>query len=149
MGRPAAGAVMPYTRHPTWARWTLYGLRSALYVFALTMGFGAVWLTPTTISERMPPLITDLWGAIAVIGGVLCVYGAFAQRYRWELNGLPLLVGATVIYALTIWDIYTDQSTRLAQASAITALFLAFAIRWVDLIVIRLRLVREHRNGRS
>lgn len=142
---------MPYTRHPRWARWVLYALRAALYALALSMGVGAVWLTPVTVSERMPGLITDAWGAIALIGAVLCIFGTLTQRYRWELSGLPLLVGATIIYAATVWDIFADQATRLAQASAVSALFVAFAIRWVDLLVIRLRLVREHqaRNGRS
>ncbi|MBQ9918008.1 MAG: hypothetical protein IJO71_12525 [Microbacterium sp.] len=138
---------MPYTRHPRWARWILYVLRAALYALALSMGVGAVWFTPVTVSERMPAMLTDVWGAIALVGGVLCIGGSLAQRYRFELTGLPLLVGATIIYAATIWDIFREQDTRLAQASAVSALFVSWSIRWVDLLVIRWRLVREHRTG--
>lgn len=136
---------MPYTREPAWARWILYVLRGLLYVFALLMSVGAIWFTPETVSARMPALITDLWGMIALVGGALCLGGSLWARYRFELTGLPLLVGATIIYAVTIWDIYTDQDTRLAQASAVSALFVSFTIRWVDLLLVRWRLVREHR----
>lgn len=137
---------MPYLSHPTWARWTLYVLRAAVHAAALVMGVGAVWLTPQTVSERLPGYLTDVWGILAVIGALGCIYGALTRRYRWELTGLPLEIGAVLIYAITVWDITTDAPTRLAQAGAVTALCLALAVRAVDLIVIRNRLTREHRG---
>lgn len=140
---------MPYLRHPRWARRILYVLRAILYALALAMGAGAVWWTPVTVSERMPAIVTDAWGLIALAGGALCITGALRTRYRFELTGLPLLVGATVIYAITIWDIYADQDTRLAQASAVSALLVSFTIRWIDLLVVRWRLVKEHEAGGS
>lgn len=139
--------MMPYLSHPRWARRSLYMLRALLHLAALTMGVWAVWLTPQTVSARLPAFITDVWGVLAVVGAVACLYGALTRRYRWELTGLPLEVGAVVIYAVTVWDITTEAPTRLAQASAVTALALALLIRYVDLLVIRQRLIREHRGA--
>lgn len=139
------GCLMPYAMHPPWARRILFALRALLYVACLVMGAAAVWLTPKTLSARMPGFITDLWGVIAVAGALACLAGALTRRYRFELVGLPLVVGAVIIYAITVWDIAVDAPTRTAQASAVSALLIALAIRWVDLLVVRARLVAEHR----
>ncbi|MCC2033058.1 hypothetical protein [Microbacterium allomyrinae] len=125
----------------------LYGLRAALYLMCLLMGVGAVWLTPTTVSDRLPGFVTDLWGVIAVLGALACLGGALSRLYRWELIGLPLVIGAVVIYAITVWEIAADAPTRTAQASAVTALLFALGIRWIDLLVVRGRLVRENQGG--
>lgn len=136
---------MPYAMHPPWARRTLYVLRALLYLACLVMGAAAVWLTPRTLSARMPGFITDLWGVIAVAGALACLVGALTRRYRFELVGLPLAVGAVIVYAVTVWDIAVDEPTRVVQASAVSALLIALAIRWVDLLVVRARLVEESR----
>lgn len=138
---------MPYLEHPRWARRLLHTLRGVLYGMCLVMGIGAVWLTPQTVSSRLPGVLTDVWGLFAVVGALGCLIGALTRRYRWELTSLPLLAGAVLIYAWTIWDIVTDQLTRTAQASAITALLVALAIRYVDLLVVRARLRRQHEMG--
>lgn len=135
---------MPYTRTPLWAKWTLYGLRFALYLALLASGVGAVWLTPATLSTRLPTFITDLWGALAVAGAVVALYGAATLRYRWEVSALPFIAAAVLIYAATIWDITATTPTRLAQASAITALLFALLIRYVDLLVVSIRERRDH-----
>lgn len=137
---------MPYTRTPLWAKWTLYGLRFSLYLALLASGAGAVWLTPMTLSNRLPTIITDVWGALAVIGSLVALYGAAALKYRWEVSGLPFVIAAVLIYAATLWDITTTAPTRLAQAAAITALLIALTIRYVDLLLVAIRLRREHRE---
>lgn len=135
---------MPYVEHPTWARRLLYVLRALLYGLCLVMGVGAVWLTPQSVSIRLPGFLTDVWGVLAVVGSVVCLIGALVRRYRWELTALPLLAGAAVIYAWTIWDAVPDTPTRTAQAGAVSSLLLALAIRYVDLLVVRWRLRRQH-----
>lgn len=140
---------MPYPQTPVWARRVLSVLRALLYGMSVVMGVGAVWLTPVTVSERLPAVLTDAWGVLAVGGALGCLTGALTRRYRWELTSLPLLIGATLIYALTVWDIATDAPTRTAQAAAITSLMLAFSIRYVDLLIVRGRLRREHDHGAS
>lgn len=137
---------MPYVLAPRWARILLYWLRAALYGALLVAGVGAVWLTPQTISARLPGALTDIWGAFAVVGALVCLVGAMRRRYRWEMTGLPLVAGAVLIYALTIWDIVPDTLTRLAQAASVTALLLALVIRYVDLELVRRRLLREHQQ---
>lgn len=138
---------MPYLEQPPWARRLLHALRAVLYGMCLVMGVGAVWLTPQTVSSRLPGFLTDAWGLLAVAGAVGCLCGAVARRYRWELTALPLLIGALVIYAWTVWDIASDAPTRTAQAAAVTSLLLALAIRYVDLLVVRARLRRQHDRG--
>lgn len=139
--------MMPYLEQPPWARRLLHALRVALYTMCLIMGVGAVWLTPQTVSSRLPGFLTDVWGLLAVVGAVGCLCGALIRRYRWEMTCLPLLAGAVVIYAWTIWDITTDAPTRTAQAAAVTSLMLALTIRYVDLLVVRVRLRRQHDQG--
>lgn len=138
---------MPYLEQPVWARRLLHTLRGFLYGMCLLMGVGAVWLTPQTVSVRLPGLLTDVWGILAVAGAVGCLAGALTRRYRWELTALPLLLGAAGIYAWTVWDIATDAPTRTAQAAAVTSLLLALLIRYVDLLVVRARLRRQHDRG--
>lgn len=138
---------MPYPMHPPWARRALYTLRAALYVMCLIMGVGAIWLTPMTVSDRLPDFITDLWGVIAVAGATGALFGAVSRRYRWEMTSLPLIIGAVMIYAITVWDIATDAPTRLAQASAVTALLLSLTVRYIDLLVVRARLRHEADKG--
>lgn len=138
---------MPYVEHPTWARRLLHVLRALLYSICVVMGMGAVWLTPQSVSSRLPGALTDVWGLLAVAGAVGCLTGALARRYRWELTTLPLLIGAVVIYAWTSWDAVTDTITRTANAAAVTGLVLALAIRYVDLLVVRSRLRRQHEQG--
>ncbi|MBN8881469.1 MAG: hypothetical protein J0H73_04045 [Salana multivorans] len=135
---------MPYLAHPRWAAVGLYLLRAVLYLALLLMGAGAVWLTPQTIGAQMPAFITDAWGTLAILGALGCLYGSLTRRYRLELVALPLLIGAVIVYAISIWGIVVDAPTRTAQASAITALVIALGIRWVDLLVVRGRLRREH-----
>jgi len=135
---------MPYVEQPIWARRLLHMLRALLYGICLVMGIGAVWLTPQSVSIRLPGTLTDIWGMLAVAGAVGCLCGALMRRYRWELTSLPLLIGAVVIFAWTIWDAVADTPTRTAQAAAVTSLLLALAIRYVDLLVVRSRLRQQH-----
>lgn len=139
---------MPYTTHPPWARWLLYSVRAAGYTMLLVSGVGAVWLTPVTVADRMPVVLTDLWGIVAVGGGAAALFGSLTRRYRWELSGLPFLATAVLIYAATLWHIAADAPTRLAQAAAITALLCLLVIRYVDLYLVSRRMRAEHERER-
>lgn len=142
---------MPYITAPPWARRVSYGVLVGVYTMALVMGAGAVLLTPTTISARMPSWLTDAWGVLAVAGALGCLYGAVTRRYRWEWVWLIALIGATVVYAITVWDIVGDAPTRLAQAGAISTMALSLTLRYVQLWSIRSREVADHkaRTGRT
>ncbi len=135
---------MPYVMAPPWARRLLHLLRGGMYTMLLLSGLGAWLLTPMTVGDRLPPLLTELWGLLAVVGSVGALYGSLTRRYRWEVTSLPLLCGAVLIYAVTVWHIVAVAPTRLAQAGSITALLLALAIRYVDLLLVSARMRREH-----
>lgn len=130
---------VPYVLTPRWVRRTLAVLASVQYGMCLVMGVGAVWLTPTTITARVDGTVTDIWGVLALAGALPCLIGALRRRYPMELIGLPLLMGAVFVYAVTVWDATLDVPTRLAQAAAITSLFLGFAIRYTYLLGVRAR----------
>lgn len=138
---------MPYVMAPPWARRTVYTLRVGTYTALLVCGAGAVWLTPQTVGSRLPPVLSDAWGILAILGALGALYGATSRRYRWEVTSLPLLAGAILIYAVTVWHIVATAPTRLAQAAAITALLLSLAVRYVDLLLVSARDRREHDQG--
>ena len=134
---------MPYMQAPPRlaAAWD-YALRAGMYVMTLIMGVGAVVWTPATIDARMPAVVTVAWGWLAILGSLLCLWGCTRRVYPPELIGLPLVVGAVIVYAITIASIIPDSPTRLAQYGAVSALAWGLGTRWNHLRAIRWR--RRH-----
>ena len=138
--------TVPYLQAPRWAHNALYGLRAGSYSALLVSGIGAVVLTPNIISNQLSTTLTDVWGAFAVLGGLLSLYGTLTERFRFELVGMPLVATAIFMYAFTLWTLTAEVATRLSQAAATTGLFLLILIRVVDLVLVAAKAKHERRQ---
>lgn len=108
-------------------RRALRGLAYAMLALAGACGF-VLW--PRTLGSLLG-LMTFVWAAFLLVGGLLGVWGSLWDRWLGELAGIPLLVSALCVYGTALW-----VSGRTAVAGAIGSLMwaLAFSLlgRWRD-----------------
>lgn len=79
-----------------------------------------------------------------MLGSVTAIYGVVRKLFRFEFIALPFIITGMSIYGVTILSLLVETPSRLAQASAVTALLVITIIRYVELWVVTLKLSRLH-----
>lgn len=118
---------------------------SLAYLFVGGAGVAALWLTPTTISSVTGIGITYFWGALAVLGGFAGFAAVIYDRWRLEFIAAPLAAGGVLCYAISVWSLVLEATTRSTQANMIVATGLLLLYRTVELFAT----AEFHRNLKS
>lgn len=139
------GDLMAYHPYkPLWLHRLLISLRLVFYAFAAVSGFGALFLTPTSLSSTITSYITKAWGGTVLLFALIAIVGVVLEQYRLEFVALPFIVAGVVIYAFTIWFNVPETPSRLAQAGALSALAIVTLIRNIDLLIVHRKLTLQH-----
>lgn len=138
---------MPDTLLPLGWRRTLRAFQGATYLAVAAMGVVGIIFPPMTIAAAIGEPLTYWWTGLAAAGAIVCFLAVLTDRYRVEWVAVWPTIGGTLIYAITVWGLVTeDQVTRSAQAVALTALVLSLATRGVRLAGHAAQLRAVHRR---
>lgn len=129
---------------PRW-RWGVRIARSCAYSAVGLFGMAGIIYTPKTTASAVGVPLIYWWSILATFGAGIAVYGVLAGRYRYEWIGTWPAAGASLMYAITVWNLMSEGETgRMAQAFLATGLFLFLAARGLDLAAHAHRLREEH-----
>lgn len=126
---------MPYLSTPAWAKVAESVLRTMLYFMVLVCGFGAVFVTPLTVSGVVGPILLQISGWLMIAASVPGMIGAAMRKYQAEWPAIWVALGGSTTYVATVWTLVTSEPTRLTQSAYVSIAFLAMAIRAVNLSV--------------
>lgn len=135
-------AYQPYK--PLWLHRLLLSLRTVFYTFSAIAGFGALFLTPITLSSEISFYVTKAWGGGVLLFALVAMIGVVLEQYRFEFAALPWIIAGLAIYAATTWAAIPEVSTRLTQAGALSALVIITMIRAIDLLIVHRKLTAQH-----
>lgn len=106
-------------------------LQFGVYLAALGAGVSAFLDPPRSIEGAMGPVLTLLWTAMLLGGGLLGAIGVLPGIWWIERPAVILCFGAALIYGLTIFGLNSSQpGNRLVQVLMVAIVALYFASRW-------------------
>lgn len=136
-------------RIPRWVyrRW----VQSIGYLLMAAAGVCAVlWPTPAVeeATNRLDTLIV-VWAAFLGVGGLLCAFGAFTDRWIGEFIGLPLLSVVFAVYGIGALARAPESGwTSLAGGLVFMAITCGFAGRWKEILLLQ-ALAIDHAGQRE
>lgn len=114
---------------------TMYSSSPPLYQNMLRLILGAAWgfvalgglagliVTPRTIETELGSALIWIAGSVVVTSALPAVIGVALRRFRYEWVASWFTSAGLILYAGTLWWlVFSGASTRLMQASFITAL---------------------------
>lgn len=105
-------------------------LRVLAYVL-LGMGAGVLMADPTQSIQATDQDLRKYWSALLLFGTVLCVYGAWTDKYLSEFIGLMPLITAFAAFVVALGAKHTTGT--VAFGCFLGALVVIMFSRWLDL----------------
>lgn len=113
----------------------------------MAAGGGVAFAIPVSTIQSATGWLVYLWAAFLLLGGALCTYGAFTDRWIGELMGLPLISSAFGVYFVVLAFAFTVRGAAAALAfGAIAGILTA---RWQDVNQIRVEATRQAHQDRG
>lgn len=127
---------MPYLLAPRWARITESIVRTLTYFMVFVGGFGAVFLTPSTVSGVVGTTLLHTSGWALMLAAIPGIVGSAMRKYQLEWVAIWVIAGGSLTYVATVWSLVNSETlTRLTQSSFVTIAFLSMVLRAIKLTV--------------
>lgn len=103
---------------------------SVAWVFVALGGVGTVFFSPLTIASEMGLRVMYALGGMSVIAAMSAMFGVAAGYYRVEWSAAWFAAAGFSAYAITLWWlVFTGETTRLTQASIVSAAIMFMVTR--------------------
>lgn len=103
---------------------------SAAWGFVTLGGLAAVFHSPFTIVSELGTLVVYGWGLLTMVCAFVAGLGIALNRYRLEWAAAWFAASGLSVYAITLWWlVFTGETTRLTQASIVSAATLFMVTR--------------------
>ena len=120
-------------------------LRVVAYT-ALAIGNNIILADPTKSFENVPFQLRYVWNVIMLLGCVLGVLGAWLDRYRIEIIGIPFMLTGLTAFITVLVAAFT--SPTLAFACFFTCIWVVLFSRGLDLWNLLTRSTKAERRRR-
>lgn len=111
-----------------------HGVRVTGYTMMAAAG-AVAFAIPVSSIQASTGWLVYLWASFLLVGGALCAWGAWTDRWIGELLGLPLISSAFGAYFIVL--ALSRTISGAAAALAFGAIALILLGRWQDVSVIR------------
>ena len=96
------------------------------------IGLAALLAPPATIAHQMGALLTVVWAALLLGGGLLALIGCLPGWYWVERVGILLAGSGAAMYLWVVLALhYQEPGSRLVQAGFVTLAIGSLVVRWL------------------
>jgi hypothetical protein len=103
-----------------------------IYTIAALTGVVTLLVPPNTIQGEIGPVLTLLWSALFILGGLGGMCTVLPGWWKWERWSLAFCLVGIGIYAFVITALhFTSSGSRLTQLGVLLLAASTFIIRWL------------------
>lgn len=125
---------MSFTKYKSRVAKVLRTILSLAYGFVAWAGFSALAFPQQTTAGVLPQWLTIGWASIALIGGSAAFVSVVSNNWRWEFIAAPLATAGILCYAITVWSLVIETTSRMTQGSVVLATGLLLLYRSLELL---------------
>lgn len=121
-----------YSSFPKKDRIAIRSTLATAWFFSTLSGIGGMFLTPTTVQAEVGTYLPVLSSAVVFVSSLVALLGILINKYQAEWVSAWFTAGGAFVYVITVWSVFfAGSSTRLQQASSLTALMFFYVYRIV------------------
>ena len=133
-------------RYPVLIRLSL----TLTWLFVGGGGVAAVLRSPLTIVSELGTIIVYCWGSVLTLAALTAAIGVAVGRYRIEWAAAWFAASGLSVYAATLWWlVFAGETTRLTQASIVSAsvIFMVTRALFCAAHAMKLRAIHTEETG--